>query len=44
MDLQTLVEVLWRENGRVRALIFENDLQMENLGCFRGLGTLWASL
>jgi len=38
MDLQTLAEVLWREDGRVRALIFQNKLQI------RDLGTLWASL
>jgi len=40
---ETLAEVLWRENGWVRALIFQNDLQLRNLSCFRGLGTLWAN-
>jgi len=43
VDLQTLAEVLWRENGWVRALIFQNDLQLRDLGCFRGLDTLWTS-
>jgi len=32
------------KNMRVRALIFQNELQMRDLGCFRGLDVLWASL
>jgi len=40
---QTLVEVLWREKGKVRALIFVNEC-MRDLGSFSGLGTLSASL
>jgi len=35
---------MWREEGRVRALILASECRMRDLGCFRGLDTLWASL
>jgi len=35
---------MWRGKVRVKALILANECRMKDLGCFRGLGTLWASL
>jgi len=41
---QTLAQLLWRENGRARTLILTSKCRMRDLGCLRGLGTLWASI
>jgi len=35
---------MWKEKGRARALILASEYRMRDLGCFRGLVTLWASL